>query len=79
MFHVVAVLPTSLDEVLKVAVALSHPLLEHLHCLVVTLGAHGLLVCGEHEAGSVNLQPRKQKRVRQHIFKHTVIMMVIFR
>lgn len=59
------VLPTSLDEVLKVAVALSHPLLEHLHCLVVTLGAHGLLVCGEHEAGSVNLQPRKQKRKRQ--------------
>lgn len=58
-----AVLPSSLDEVLSVAVALSCPLLEHLHCLVVTLGANGVLVCGEHDAGSVNLQPRKQKRV----------------
>ncbi|XP_044049276.1 pseudouridine-metabolizing bifunctional protein C1861.05 isoform X2 [Siniperca chuatsi] len=60
------VLPSSLDEVLSVAVALSHPLLEHLHCLVVTLGADGVLVCGEHDAGSVNLQPRgQQKRRRQ--------------
>lgn len=59
-----AVLPSSLDEVLNVAVALSRPLLEHIHCLVVTLGVNGLLVCGEHDAGSVNLQPRKQKRVR---------------
>lgn len=59
-----AVLPSSLDEVLNVAVALSRPLLEHIHCLVVTLGGKGLLVCGEHDAGSVNLQPRKQKRVR---------------
>ncbi len=61
--YVVAVLPSSLNEVLNVALALSRPLLEHLHCLVVTLGAHGLLLCGEHDAGSVNLQPRKQKRV----------------
>lgn len=60
----VAVLPNSLKEVLSVAVALSRPLLEHLHCLVVTLGANGVLVCGEHDAGSVNMQPRKQKRVR---------------
>ncbi|XP_070687002.1 uncharacterized protein [Pempheris klunzingeri] len=59
------VLPSSLDELLSVAVALSRPLLEHLHCLVVTLGAHGVLLCGEHVAGSVNLQPRKQKRRKQ--------------
>ncbi|XP_041795277.1 pseudouridine-metabolizing bifunctional protein C1861.05 [Chelmon rostratus] len=59
------VLPSSLDEVLSVAMALSRPLLDHLHCLVVTLGANGVLVCGEHDAGSVNLQPRKQKRKRQ--------------
>ncbi|XP_070763979.1 uncharacterized protein [Enoplosus armatus] len=59
------VLPSCLDEVLSVAVALSRPLLEHLHCLVVTLGANGVMVCGEHDAGSVNLQPRKQKRRRQ--------------
>ncbi|KAK5867129.1 hypothetical protein PBY51_011647 [Eleginops maclovinus] len=56
---------SSVEEVLSVAVALSRPLLEHLHCLVVTLGESGVLVCGEHEAGSVNLQPRKQKKKRK--------------
>uniref|UniRef100_A0A3B5A4W4 Pseudouridine-metabolizing bifunctional protein C1861.05-like n=1 Tax=Stegastes partitus TaxID=144197 RepID=A0A3B5A4W4_9TELE len=59
------VLPNALDEMLGVAVTLSRPLLDHLHCLVVTLGAHGVLLCGEHDAGTVNLQPRKQKRKRQ--------------
>lgn len=58
-----AVLPSSLEEVLSIAVALSRPLLEHLHCLLVTLGANGVLLCGEHKAGSVNLQPRKQRMV----------------
>lgn len=58
------VLPSSLEELLRVAVALSRPLLEHLHCLVVTLGADGVLVSGEHDAGSVNVQLRKQKKVR---------------
>lgn len=60
----VTVLPSSFDDILSVGVALARPLLEHLHCLVVTLGAEGVLVCGEHDAGSVNLQPRKEKRVR---------------
>ncbi|KAM4573368.1 uncharacterized protein PAE49_008199 isoform 2-T2 [Odontesthes bonariensis] len=57
-----AVLPNALDEILSVAVALSRPLLEHLHCLVVTLGPNGVLLCGEHDGGSVSLKPRKQKR-----------------
>lgn len=59
----VSVLPSSPDEVLALAVVLSRPLLEHIHCLIVTLGANGLLVCGEHDGGSVNLYPREQKRV----------------
>ncbi|XP_026222094.1 pseudouridine-metabolizing bifunctional protein C1861.05-like isoform X1 [Anabas testudineus] len=59
------VLQSSLEERLRVAVTLSRPLLEHLHCLVVTLGADGVLVCGEHDAGSINMQPRKQKRRRR--------------
>lgn len=58
-----SVLPSTLDEILRVAVALSRPLLENLHCLVVTLGPYGVLLCGEHNAGSVDLQPRKQKGV----------------
>ncbi|CAG08674.1 unnamed protein product [Tetraodon nigroviridis] len=60
--HNLNVPPNAADEVLATAVALSRPLLEHIHCLIVTLGAHGILVCGEHDGGSVNLQPRKQKR-----------------
>ncbi|XP_068169684.1 uncharacterized protein zgc:136858 isoform X2 [Antennarius striatus] len=59
------VLPSSLDDILSLAVTLSRPLLEHLHCLVVTLGSNGLLLCGEHNAGSVNLQPRLQKKRRR--------------
>ncbi|XP_038164794.1 pseudouridine-metabolizing bifunctional protein C1861.05 isoform X4 [Cyprinodon tularosa] len=58
-------LPSTLDEIVRVAVALSRPLLENLHCLVVTLGPDGVLLCGEHNAGSVDLQPRKQKGKRQ--------------
>ncbi|XP_061825333.2 uncharacterized protein [Nerophis lumbriciformis] len=59
------VLPSSLEQLLSLAVALSRPLLEHIHCLVVTLGADGVLVCGEHQAGSVRLQPRKDKKKRK--------------
>ncbi|XP_022611849.1 pseudouridine-metabolizing bifunctional protein C1861.05-like isoform X2 [Seriola dumerili] len=72
----VTVLPSSLEEVLNVAVALSRPLLEHLHCLVVTLGSNGVMVCGEHNAGSVNLQPRKQKRRRQLCAVHYPALIV---
>uniref|UniRef100_A0A668ABN4 Zgc:136858 n=1 Tax=Myripristis murdjan TaxID=586833 RepID=A0A668ABN4_9TELE len=57
------VLPSSLKDVLSCAMALSRPLLEYVHCLVVTLGAKGVLVCGEYDAGSVNLKPRQQKRL----------------
>ncbi|XP_061772993.1 uncharacterized protein zgc:136858 isoform X3 [Nerophis ophidion] len=59
------VLPSSLEQLVSLAVALSRPLLEHIHCLVVTLGAHGVLVCGEHHAGSVRLQPRTDKKERK--------------
>ncbi|KAM9816166.1 uncharacterized protein zgc:136858 [Syngnathus typhle] len=58
------VLPNSLEQVLSLAVALSRPLLEHLHCLVVTLGKNGVLVCGEHHAGSINMKPRKEAKTR---------------
>lgn len=78
LYCVLTVLPSSLSEVLTVAVALSRPLLEHIHCLVVTLGANGLLVCGEHDAGSINLQPRKQKKARTaYIFLFIIIIIII--
>lgn len=71
------VLPSALDEVLAIAVALSRPLLEHIHCLIVTLGANGILVCGEHDGGSVNLQPRKQKRRRKLCALHYPALTVL--
>uniref|UniRef100_A0AAV2L1W4 SEFIR domain-containing protein n=1 Tax=Knipowitschia caucasica TaxID=637954 RepID=A0AAV2L1W4_KNICA len=58
-------LPESLDEVLELAMTLSRPLLEHLHCLIVTLGPYGVLVCGESKDDSIYLQPRKFKIKRQ--------------
>ncbi|XP_077373398.1 uncharacterized protein LOC144016319 isoform X2 [Festucalex cinctus] len=64
------VLPNSLEQVLSLAVALSRPILEHLHCLVVTLGENGVLVCGEHHAGNVNLKPRKQRKTRKLCAAH---------
>ncbi|KAJ3595987.1 hypothetical protein NHX12_002396 [Muraenolepis orangiensis] len=55
---------TTLD-VLTCALALARPLLEHLHCLVVTLGSDGVLVCGMHDGdGSVRLQPRAEGKTR---------------
>ncbi|MFT7796753.1 pseudouridine-metabolizing bifunctional protein C1861.05-like [Arapaima gigas] len=53
-----AVLPQALDEVLHCAVCLSRPLLEYLHCVVVTLGPLGVLVCGEHRDGTVCLKSK---------------------
>ncbi|XP_010888082.2 pseudouridine-metabolizing bifunctional protein C1861.05 isoform X2 [Esox lucius] len=55
-------LPSSMEEVLSSAAALTRPLLDHLHCVVVTLGAKGVLLCGEHSNGTVDLQPRKGTR-----------------
>lgn len=60
---VLPVLPSSLTEVLNIALTLSRHLLEHIHCLIVTLGANGVLVCGEHKEASVNLQPRREIKV----------------
>ncbi|KAI7811979.1 uncharacterized protein zgc:136858 [Triplophysa rosa] len=58
-------LPRSLEDVLSCVPALSRPLLDHLHCVVVTLGSAGVVLCGEQEAGTVNLQPRMEKRKGQ--------------
>ncbi|XP_061085884.1 uncharacterized protein zgc:136858 [Conger conger] len=57
-----AVLPGEVGEVLGCAVALCRPLLEHLQCVLVTLGPLGVLLCGEQEGGAVRLSPRKQPR-----------------
>ncbi|KAM7057018.1 uncharacterized protein M8220_003282 isoform 2-T2 [Acridotheres tristis] len=52
-----AELPSRLEDVVQAAVALACPLLAHLHCVVVTLGAHGVLLCGKSLGGSISLYP----------------------
>ncbi|XP_063010194.1 uncharacterized protein LOC134417189 isoform X2 [Melospiza melodia melodia] len=52
-----AELPSRLEDAVQAAVALACPLLSHLQCVVVTLGAHGVLLCGRSLAGSISLHP----------------------
>ncbi|XP_063176185.1 uncharacterized protein LOC134508443 isoform X2 [Chroicocephalus ridibundus] len=52
-----AELPSRSEDVVQTAVALARPLLAHLHCVVVTLGAHGILLCGKSLGGSISLRP----------------------
>ncbi|XP_051639973.1 uncharacterized protein LOC127469544 isoform X3 [Manacus candei] len=52
-----AELPSRLEDVVQTAVALACPLLAHLQCVVVTLGTHGILLCGKSLGGSVLLCP----------------------
>ncbi|XP_032544883.1 pseudouridine-5'-phosphate glycosidase-like isoform X2 [Chiroxiphia lanceolata] len=52
-----AELPSMLEDVVQTAVALACPLLAHLQCVVVTLGTHGILLCGKSLGGSILLCP----------------------
>ncbi|KAM9029833.1 uncharacterized protein PRD47_000771 isoform 3-T4 [Ara ararauna] len=55
--HQIAELPSRLEDVVQTAVALACPLLSHLQCVVVTLGALGILLCGKSLGGSILLCP----------------------
>eukprot|EP00079_Xenopus_tropicalis_P015159 XP_004912514.1 PREDICTED: pseudouridine-metabolizing bifunctional protein C1861.05-like [Xenopus tropicalis] len=48
-------LPRALDDTLDMALTLSVPLLEHLACVIVTLGANGVLLCGHSHRGTLSL------------------------
>ncbi|XP_025054677.1 uncharacterized protein LOC102384925 isoform X4 [Alligator sinensis] len=50
-------LPSRLEDVVRTAMTLACPLLTHLCCVVVTLGSHGVLLCGRSMGGSVCLHP----------------------
>ncbi|XP_067164055.1 uncharacterized protein [Apteryx mantelli] len=52
-----AELPSRLEDVVKTAMTLARPLLTQLRCVVVTLGTHGVLLCGKSMGGSVLLCP----------------------
>ncbi|XP_030399907.1 pseudouridine-metabolizing bifunctional protein C1861.05-like [Gopherus evgoodei] len=57
-----AELPSRLEDVVRTAMTLTHPLLTQLHCVVVTLGMHGVLLCGRRVEGSVSLCPGTRKQ-----------------
>ncbi|XP_072256317.1 uncharacterized protein [Pyxicephalus adspersus] len=50
--------PGELDDIIDMAITLSLPLLENLHCIIVTLGAHGVLLCGHSCNGALSLHPK---------------------
>ncbi|XP_054689087.1 uncharacterized protein LOC129209141 isoform X4 [Grus americana] len=57
-----AELPSRLEDVVQTAMALARPLLAHLCCVVVTLGTHGVLLCGKSLGGSISLRPGAHKQ-----------------
>ncbi|KAM5173029.1 uncharacterized protein ACMZJ9_005712 [Mantella aurantiaca] len=57
--------PHELDDIIDMATTLSLPLLENLHCVIITLGAHGVLLCGHSFNGILSLHP-KDKISRAH-------------
>ncbi|KAH0617011.1 hypothetical protein JD844_028571 [Phrynosoma platyrhinos] len=56
--HNLADLPSKLEDIVETAATWAYPLLKELHCVVVTLGQHGVLVCGHNVGGSISLHPR---------------------
>ncbi|XP_053321261.1 uncharacterized protein LOC128492651 [Spea bombifrons] len=54
--------PSELDDVIDAAITLSLPLLEYLRVVIVTLGAHGVLLCGLSNEGTLSLCPRTKVR-----------------
>ncbi|XP_075066477.1 uncharacterized protein LOC142153103 [Mixophyes fleayi] len=48
--------PGELDDMIEAAIGLSLPLLESLRCVIVTLGADGVLLCGHNCEGTLSLR-----------------------
>ncbi|XP_069823709.1 uncharacterized protein [Dendropsophus ebraccatus] len=51
-------IPCKLEDMVDTAISLSLPLLENIHCVIVTLGAHGVLLCGHRRDGTVSLRAK---------------------
>ncbi|XP_069619371.1 uncharacterized protein [Ranitomeya imitator] len=49
-------IPCKLEDIVDMAISLSLPLLENIHCVIVTLGAHGVLLCGHRRDRTVSLR-----------------------
>ncbi|XP_063303670.1 uncharacterized protein LOC134602585 isoform X2 [Pelobates fuscus] len=55
-------IPSELDSIIDTAIALSLPLLEYLRCVIITLGANGVLLCGHSDGESLLLCPKAKIR-----------------
>uniref|UniRef100_A0A8C5PMM1 Carbohydrate kinase PfkB domain-containing protein n=1 Tax=Leptobrachium leishanense TaxID=445787 RepID=A0A8C5PMM1_9ANUR len=55
-------IPSELDDIIDKAIVLSLPLLEYLHCVIITLGANGVLLCGYSSGGALFLYPKIKVR-----------------
>ncbi|KAM3926587.1 uncharacterized protein RB166_009390 isoform 1-T2 [Leptodactylus fuscus] len=51
-------IPCKLEDIVDTAIGLSLPLLENIHCVIVTLGAHGILLCGHRRDRTVSLRAK---------------------
>ncbi|KAM4037915.1 uncharacterized protein ACNLHF_016339 isoform 1-T5 [Anomaloglossus baeobatrachus] len=51
-------IPCKLEDIVDTAISLSLPLLENIHCVIVTLGAHGVLLCGHRRGRTVSLRAK---------------------
>ncbi|XP_040294718.1 pseudouridine-metabolizing bifunctional protein C1861.05-like [Bufo bufo] len=51
-------IPCELEDIVDTSISLSLPLLENIHCVIVTLGAHGVLLCGHRREGTVSLHAK---------------------
>ncbi|XP_073506218.1 uncharacterized protein [Phyllobates terribilis] len=51
-------IPCKLEDMVDTAISLSLPLLENIHCVIVTLGAHGVLLCGHRRGRTVSLRAK---------------------
>lgn len=62
-------MPSKMEDIIKTAIALAYPLLRGLHCVVVTLGQHGVLLCGRGKGGSISLHPQTCYEVKKYMGK----------
>nr|XP_006133450.1 uncharacterized protein LOC102450984 [Pelodiscus sinensis] len=58
-----AELPARLEDIVRTAMTLTRPLLTQLRCVVVTLGAHGVLLCSRRTEGSISVGPATHQQI----------------
>ncbi|XP_043944411.1 pseudouridine-metabolizing bifunctional protein C1861.05-like [Protopterus annectens] len=60
-------MPVLLNDVINTALMLARPLLEHLLCVVITLGPHGVLLCGRSEGGRMLIHPHRKQNPKGNV------------